>query len=79
MIKKFHQLEGNQMLRQTVIYALAPTIDTSCQILVLGSMPGAISQKEAEYYAHPRNLFWILLRPRFRLTETRRIKCVWRR
>ena len=21
-------------------------------------MPGAISQKEAEYYAHPRNLFW---------------------
>ena len=46
------------MLRQTVISALAPEISVSCQILVLGSMPGAISQKEAEYYAHPRNLFW---------------------
>ena len=46
------------MLRQTVISALAPEISISCQILVLGSMPGLISQKEAEYYAHPRNLFW---------------------
>ena len=46
------------MLRQTVISVLAPEISVSCQILVLGSMPGAISQKEAEYYAHPRNLFW---------------------
>ena len=46
------------MLRKTIISALAPEISVSCQILVLGSMPGAISQKEAEYYAHPRNLFW---------------------
>ena len=46
------------MLSQTVISVLAPKISVSCQILVLGSMPGAISQKEAEYCAHPRNLFW---------------------
>ena len=46
------------MLRQTVISTLAPAISVSCQILVLGSIPGAISQKEAEYYAHPRNLLW---------------------
>ena len=46
------------MLRQTIISPLSPVISVSCQILVLGSMPGAISQKEAEYYAHPRNLFW---------------------
>ena len=46
------------MLRQTVISVLAPEISVSCQILVLGSMPGAISKKGAEYYVHPRNLFW---------------------
>ena len=40
------------MLRHTVISALAPKISVSCQILVLGSMPGATSKKEAEYYAH---------------------------
>ena len=46
------------MSSQNFISALPPEISVSCQILVLGSMPGAISQKEAEYYAHPRNLFW---------------------
>ena len=58
MIIKFYQLEGAHMLRQPIISALAPAISVSCKILVLGSMPGAISQKEAEYYAHPWNLFW---------------------
>ena len=58
LLTKLHKLEGNCLLRQTVISALAPEISVSCQILVLGSMPGAISQKETEYYAHPRNLFW---------------------
>ena len=57
-LMKLCQLDGNCMLRQTVISALAPKINVSCQILVLGNMPGAISQKEAKYYAHPRNLFW---------------------
>ena len=58
LLMKLYQLERNRMLRQTVISALAPKISVSCQILVLGSMPGATSQKDAEYYAHPRNLFW---------------------
>ena len=55
------------MLRQTVISALAPEISVSCQILVLGSMPGAISQKEAEYYAHPRNSFWDCVETAFQI------------
>ena len=67
MIMKFYQLEGNRMLHQTVISALAPEISLSCQILVLGSMPGAISQKEAEYYAHPRNLFWDCVETAFQI------------
>ena len=57
------------MLRQTVISALAPTISVSCQILVLGSMPGSISQKEAEYYAHPRNLFWDCVETKFQIAR----------
>ena len=55
------------MLRQTVISALEPEISVSCQILVLGSMPGAISQKETEYYAHPRNLFWDCVETAFQI------------
>ena len=62
-----YKLEGNRLLRQTVISALAPEISVSCQILVLGSMPGAISQKEAEYYAHPGNLFWDCVETAFQI------------
>ena len=64
---KPYQLECNRMLRQTVISVLAPQISVSCQILVLGSMPGAFSQKKAEYYAHPRNLFWDCVETTFQI------------
>jgi hypoxanthine-DNA glycosylase len=64
---QLYQLEGNCMLRQTLISALAPQISVSCRILVLGSMPGAISQKNAEYYAHPRNLFWDCIETAFQI------------
>ena len=69
-LMKLCQLEGNCMLRQTVISALAPKINVSCHILVLGNMPGAISQKEAKYYAHPRNLFWDCVETAFQIDQT---------
>jgi TDG/mug DNA glycosylase family protein len=43
------------------LQGLPPVIDTSCSILVLGSMPGGLSLSKQEYYGNPRNHFWRLI------------------
>lgn len=36
-------------------------IDSNTEILILGTMPGAMSLEKQEYYANPRNHFWKIL------------------
>lgn len=49
-------------LRGPRIRCFKPLMTESSQLLVLGSIPGVKSLKQAEYYAHPSNQFWRILK-----------------
>ena len=44
-----------------VQHCFPPVTDGATRLLVLGSLPGAVSLARSQYYAHPQNQFWRLM------------------
>lgn len=44
-----------------MIRSFAPVVDEQAEILILGTMPGAMSLAKQEYYAHKQNHFWKIM------------------
>jgi hypoxanthine-DNA glycosylase len=62
------------------IYSFPPLASAASRVLILGTMPGIVSLKAREYYAHPRNAFWSIMGELFgaglALPYEERVACV---
>ena len=51
----------NPSLVDNRLIGMAAVASPAAAVLILGSMPGAVSLAHQQYYAHPRNLFWPIM------------------
>lgn len=52
-----------------MIESFAPIIPENARILILGTMPGAMSLQKQQYYGFPQNAFWKILFSYFRQAD----------
>jgi hypoxanthine-DNA glycosylase len=48
-------------MRPPRLEGFPPLVGASARVLVLGTMPGARSLADRQYYAHPQNAFWRIM------------------
>ncbi|WP_347554749.1 DNA-deoxyinosine glycosylase [Robbsia sp. KACC 23696] len=49
------------MTSSSLLQSFPAVCDANTRVMIFGSLPGVRSLAAAQYYAHPRNLFWDLL------------------
>lgn len=64
LIERAEALTRNPPVRDpelNIIEGLPPLVDVRARVLILGSMPSETSRRFGQYYAFPRNQFWLIL------------------
>ena len=51
----------NRVAETAELKAFPPIASSNARVLILGSMPSSVSLAEYQYYAHPRNHFWVIM------------------